>query len=54
MAEQTPLPAATAASDFPVDAPPAVGATSVNWVTAGYSTAVKNQGACGELSLKLS
>ena len=22
--------------------------TSVNWVTAGYSTPIKNQGACGE------
>ena len=53
MAEATPLSTATATSDFPVDVPPAVGATSVNWVTAGYSTAVKNQGACGELSLQL-
>ena len=34
------------------DVPPIVGATTVNWVSAGYSTAVKNQGGCGELPLQ--
>ena len=47
----TPPPSVSAsvnASPSGTEPAPMVGATTVNWVTAGYSTAIKNQGACGE------
>ena len=47
------LAAAAAPAQVFSTSPPVASLSTVNWVTAGYVTPVKDQGQCGELSIDL-